>query len=233
MNPLKTMFNLSTNIYNSLELADQMDDIYKSLADVYSDIADADIKTAKEVLLAASNTEHPEIKINCMINSLISAYNIYIKLIGKNRKDRFLIFTYQTPYISNEENFYREITRICTFICWGYRSLKEETNAGPWQKKAMSNYKKYIDRYTPSCTELQKINDNYIYEKTTEEEKSRSYCGDGMPDYVQYEMVTRQYFTDEGYEYIKKRKIDLINEFPNFLRSKTIDFNFQPKNIME
>jgi hypothetical protein len=229
MDPLTSFFGATTKIYSASALAQEISNIYRSLSTVYSDIAEAHFVSATQAFAAIDRSNSPEMEARGAINHLRDAYNIYSSLIGKTRKVRFLLFfSSEEPYIADEKHFYKEMTRIASFLCWSYRNLAEEENAIPWQKKAINNFDLFLKHYFPSAHELMSVNSDYVYESSEEMEVDRQYGGDGMPDYVETKTVTILNISSLGYEYINRRKIELKKELPMLLQSKKVNLGFQP-----
>ena len=234
MNPLTSFFGGVTKIYSAAALAQEINDIYRSLSTVYSDIAKAHFVSATQAFAAIDKSNSPEMEARGAINHLRDAYNIYFSLIGKTRKERFfLFFSSEEPYIADEEHFYKEMTRIASFLCWSYRNLAEEENTIPWQKQAINNFDLFLKHYFPSAHELISVNSDYVYESEEEVETNRIYGGDGMPDYVETKIETVLNISSLGYEYIDRRKIELKKEFLMLLQSKKVDLGFQPSWVLK
>lgn len=213
------------NFINSMQLSELLCNVYNAMFQIYVDFRDSKLDAAANALQQASsvyNKSDRQDELNKAVVFLELAYSDSKIALNRKKviKERLLfLFESTTEYdvipCDQRKDWMLKMADISssTYLLYKY---KRSNLAARWRMTAIEIYSEVIRTYfqiTPE--ELQKINSDYVYIKTTTETERMEYSD----ILVKYEDVEKYSLapTYTGENYIKSQQDLLIEEFRKVL----------------
>ena len=221
-----TYWKIGCSVYNTISIKEEIDNIYDAIANVYSDISYAHIKSAKQSLKSALKSSNPNSDIKDAINSLRNSYNIINGALKSTREKKFLLIVpaevYVIPY---GKRFFlkKAISYVAAIISMLYGGIDKQEEALIWKKKAFKKYKKAIASLNKEdYKELQKINKKFVKKEshTGISDNDSFSSGDPAIGGTSFSTQTYYYLTGLGFEF-KKSEEKYFDEFKKSLEDKS------------
>lgn len=121
----------------------------KEIEQVYLDMAESHLASAKQCFEAIENSKNPNQELRIGLNHLRDVYNIFLSLKNKKIQKRFIFWNY-TSKIPFSDDLRLKIIEIASVIALGYLQLEERENAYAWKKRALVQFDNYKRIYINS-----------------------------------------------------------------------------------
>lgn len=142
------LLRMGAKTYNAYTISQEIDNLHTRITEIYKDISEGHIDSARQAFQAAVNSKSPNSEIRSAIIHLRDAYNIYKIVIPKTKRERFLFFSYNADVFSKKEQskIYDIISRVAALICISYRGLGKSKNADRWRANALDDFDEHLRR---------------------------------------------------------------------------------------
>ena len=214
----KMIFNAALGYINSQKLNDIIDNIYYSIFEVYNDVKDSSIASARQAIESACKSSIiRKAEILNAINHLRLAYNISEKALDKKRivSSFFGLFKdeeYIIPW-SYRKTYIEALYGLSDLISILYNDIGEHKSAEMWIEYSTHQYREYVNTYCHiDPTEVEKTHPELVHKvtKTSESiEETNHITGDYMTVTETYECLE---FTYEGEIYVQQIKDEMIKK---------------------
>ena len=211
--------------YDAIMLEAELSCIYKSIANVYSDISEAHFKSAKQAIIAAKTSNDSNMEIRIAIGHLRDSYNVLMSLENKTRKIRsFLFQVTEKEIIENKYRFWEQLSFLSSILSVLYKNIEEYENASFWEKCSLDTYSKAIEIltiYDLPYSVLESINPDYITEEI-ETDYNYRFIADGVPDEVTETTRLVTVVSSQAYNDIDKIKEIRMSCFKEVLKESKL-----------
>jgi len=204
------MWKVSTTAYNAISIRQEIEHIWESIGEIYSDISKAHVNSALQAIGAAEHSKFHEHGILDAISHLRDAYNICDVALHKTRTVWLILDEDLIP--KNDRNEYCVyLAHLAGVISILYKSLNEHQTAGEWKNKAIERFESGFDI---SIKELEMIDSSFA-DITCEE---MSYA-DGCACYI----AKNESISGEGYRYIDAQRLLKTKEFGESIDQRILE----------
>jgi hypothetical protein len=170
---IKMLWSFSSSIYKVQSFQEEIDGIYNYIRNIYSDISDSHIISAKQAIKAAENSSYSANEILDAIAHLRDAYNISKSALHKTKETRFLLFFKDKedliPYYEKLK-YCQSIAHIAGVISILYKTIHQSGNSTEWKSIALNDYKVALSYLFIDVDELKIISKSYVEEYEDEKE---------------------------------------------------------------
>jgi hypothetical protein len=218
---IKLIWSLSSSIYKVKSFQEEIDGIYRYIRNIYSDISDSHINSAKQAIRAAENSQYFSTEILDAISHLRDAYNVSESALYKTREKKVLfVFTKRENLISDENKYlyYQSLGHIAGIISILYKTIGQSKNSIEWKQEAFNDYRNAINIMPIDYDSIQSINTNYV--ETYEEEGVTHGSYDGSPNATEW--ITKQRLTSLGDKFYENQKEKMLKKFELTIDEKSL-----------
>ena len=211
-------------VCNSLQMSNDLDDIYIVLNSIYVDISEVHYRTAREALHASIYSSDPMSEIRIAKSNLVTSYEIAKKIPCIMVKHRFLFIPFKENLLKDEDKrkYYLNIAKLAAYISILYKLLNEDKNSSDWHIIAFKQFDIFLQNMSFNYGELEelyKTAPQYVH-YSSDSEIVTPPVGDYFID-----LSSESYrLTKEGLEFEKQLKNELLNKFKKEIEQGFIIF---------
>lgn len=215
----KIIYKYGGKQLDTLNHLEEINEIYRNIANVYSGISNAHFKSAQLSLNSSTVSSRPEMEIYASIHHLIDAFHVIKQLHTATRREKkMFIFTLEKKIVENPLVVHENCINICLLIHDLYCILKEKKIAMQWEKTTLDSMNGWVNCFKEEYSVTHFWEDNNekvsinsrVYKKLKAISRDYVECDDSSSQYhpegiVEYN--TKYYVTNKG----KKHCFNLIN----------------------
>lgn len=210
------LWKVSATAYNAISIREEIEGIWRSISNIYSDISTAHVNSALQAISAAEHSKFHEHEILDAISHLRDAYNVCESVLGKTKT---VLFFWDKYLISGDEDrnkYLMYLAHLAGIISILYKSLNEHQTADEWKNIAIAKFESGFD--IPLDT-LYIINDKYVVRK-----KHWGYSVTNPHNLTsKYDYETNEKKTPEGEKYVQAEKLAQTKEFGKLIDQKRLE----------
>lgn len=224
------VISIQNRFFDSTTINDKIDELYRMVEDIYTDIAKSFFISAKQSVNEAVHSNNPEIDIKNAANHLKNAYNLMCVYREKKKSaKRYFFFSYEVDFCKNKLGAYDTCLKLALHIYELFCVLNEKENAKQWLAIAKEQLNHTLDYFNSLIPEAyyksdkkssMDISENYYKKLVLIEDyyKVKIACPPveesefaGHPDIVPIRYI-------KEYAYITEEGMRFISNYPSMLK---------------
>lgn len=160
------LFTAGKTLRNQIDYNQDINRIYDCIEKIYGDVAEAQIVSARQAMLAAQHSNSSVAEVRQAIGHLRGAYNMYKKQLGGKRVRKKLFSSVEEDLVQDKANGYNVCAHLAGFIATLYSQIGEDINRNNWRWIAHCDQVRALES-VDYVEALKSVSEEYVYSEQT------------------------------------------------------------------